>query len=258
MNKYLIINADDLNHSEAINNSIQIGIDVGIISSVSVIVNREVLKSTREIIKKNPQLSIGLHFNLSRYKPVVLPRRVPSLLINDSFSLGESRSAFFERANNFNFNEIEDELHAQVQRFIHCFGRIPEHIDSHHYVHSISPVREVVIKYSKYNNYAIRRPDRPGYFYKGELSMLLTTDRLIFTKWEKIKNIDNLSTLFESVESGWTEILCHADTLNSVLLRNINSQGYTNHYISFKVSQLLERHEIHLTNYLSLAEERNV
>ena len=104
MNKYLIINADDLNHSETINDSIQIGIDVGIISSASVIVNRKVLKSTWGIIKKNPQLSMGLHFNLSRYKPVISPYKVPSLLINSRFNLGGSRVTFFERAKNFNPN----------------------------------------------------------------------------------------------------------------------------------------------------------
>ena len=35
--------------------------------------------------------------------------------------------------------EVESEWNAQMDRYIELFGELPDHIDSHHYVHDATP-----------------------------------------------------------------------------------------------------------------------
>ena len=91
IHKQLIISADDLNHTPEINDGIGMALDAGTLTSMSVIVNRPLLPSTEAIIARRGGVSLGIHFNLSRYRPCSDSETVRTLTVNWCFEFGGQR-----------------------------------------------------------------------------------------------------------------------------------------------------------------------
>jgi hypothetical protein len=110
--RLLVINADDFGLSDGVNEGIVAAHQAYVVSSTSLMVDGPAAKKAAELARKNPTLSVGLHF--------VEPAGVD---IDDDSVL--------ERA-----------LDAQLERFVAQIGAEPTHLDSHHHVHLTRRRRE--------------------------------------------------------------------------------------------------------------------
>lgn len=107
--RYLIVNADDFGQSRGINRGIVDCHQRGIVTSTSLMVTGRALDEAVELSRANPQLAIGLHFDV----------------------WGEDERDFDTQ----DLRATRDELRRQLDRFLDVMGRPPTHIDSHRHAH---------------------------------------------------------------------------------------------------------------------------
>jgi chitin disaccharide deacetylase len=109
----LIVNADDFGFAAGVNRGIVEAYENGIVTSASLMVNRPAAGEAAAFALDHPELGVGLHVDLRRWRAPV--RLVEAL--------------------------ARRELRAQLAHFRRLIGRDPTHIDSHHHVHRAEPFR---------------------------------------------------------------------------------------------------------------------
>ena len=109
----------------------------GIVTSTTVLataaIDRELLAAARDA-----GLGLGLHVNLTLGRPL---SRARSLVDGDGRFVRDARRA----AARATVADVEREIEAQVEHFIALVKRPPTHVDTHHHVGLLEPVREVVL-----------------------------------------------------------------------------------------------------------------
>lgn len=114
----LIVRLDDVGFCHAANLAAKRILDEGVGTSVSVIVNTPWLDEAVELLRRHPEVSVGVHLTLNaewkeyRWGPVLPYTAVPSLVDADG-KFFPTRQAFF--ANNPRPEEVERELRAQIE-----------------------------------------------------------------------------------------------------------------------------------------------
>ena len=116
--KLLVVNADDFGRSTAINQGIIEGHQKGIVTSASLMTNREGFDEAVRLAKANPKLGIGLHLDLDHYFEV--EHGVGRLLKYKDASLP--------------LQTIAKDTEEQIKKVIAT--KLPvTHVDGHHHVH---------------------------------------------------------------------------------------------------------------------------
>lgn len=134
-NKYktLLIRCDDFGMSHAVNMAFKELMESGLKFSASVMFPCAWYQEAVDILKANPQITVGIHLTLNaewknyRWGPIAGRDKVPSLVDKDGYFF-PSRSTFF--ANNPKSEEIEIELRAQIERAINSGIKI-SYMDYH-------------------------------------------------------------------------------------------------------------------------------
>ena len=70
----LIVNADDFGLNKCVNRGIIKAFNNGIVTSASLLVNRNGYEDALKNISENPKLGIGIHLNVFRGKPLTNPK----------------------------------------------------------------------------------------------------------------------------------------------------------------------------------------
>jgi predicted glycoside hydrolase/deacetylase ChbG (UPF0249 family) len=127
--KELLIRADDLGFSEAVNYGILRTVTEGIIRSAGVMVNMDATPHAVRLFEHVP-CCFGLHCNVSVGRPLCDAQSVPTLVQpNGEFHTGSQyRSATQEFAST---EDLVRELRAQYHRFVELFGRKPAYFEAH-------------------------------------------------------------------------------------------------------------------------------
>ena len=132
----VVINADDFGYSEFVNRSIARSLELGRISSSTIMANAPAALEALEIAKCHPEASFGIHLNLTEFAPLTGFddwQRLGLLNVHGHFN-GNIRqlapSPLLIRA-------VSQEWDAQI-RFLRARGLRPSHLDSHHHVHTIA------------------------------------------------------------------------------------------------------------------------
>jgi predicted glycoside hydrolase/deacetylase ChbG (UPF0249 family) len=183
--RFLIINADDLGLSAAVNDGIFAAHEQGIVTSASLMVRQAAAPAAAEEAAAHPELAIGLHIDLGEW----------------IYESGAWIQAYLH-CDSDDAASVEAECRAQLERFRALLGRAPTHLDSHQHVHESEPARGVAEALAAelglpLRNRAVRYE---GGFYgqsgKGEpFPEGISPGRLI--------------ELIEALPPGWTEIGCH-------------------------------------------------
>ncbi len=97
----LIVNADDLGYTEAVNRGIVEAHRDGIVTSTTLMVDGAAAAHGVEVAEALPRLGVGLHAVVDGVEP----------------------------------DRCSDELERQLARFHELIGRAPTHVDSHHHTH---------------------------------------------------------------------------------------------------------------------------
>jgi predicted glycoside hydrolase/deacetylase ChbG (UPF0249 family) len=126
------------------------------------IVNMPTAEYASALIPKYPNLSVGIHLNLTLGRPLTPPSQIPSLI--DDHGYFHNHREMFRRAFRFKLNpyEVEKELSAQIERFM-GYGVEPTHCDSHHHIADCPGVFKVKIKLLKKYNIKRLRTHRGWY-----------------------------------------------------------------------------------------------
>lgn len=125
----LLLRADDMGFSEAVNFGIIKTIQEGLIQNCGVMVNMSATGHAVSLLRDAP-CCLGLHCNVSVGRPVCKPSEVKTL-VGENGIFHNSRQY---RDAQVEFASIEDfrrELTAQYQRFLKLFGRKPAYFEAH-------------------------------------------------------------------------------------------------------------------------------
>ncbi|SFT54836.1 YdjC-like protein [Algoriphagus locisalis] len=151
--KKLIVTADDIGIVHEVDVGAQLALYHGWINSIAVLVNKpndvngENLRSFVESLKKYSRKGtsenlfetslIGLHFTITSGSPIVDPETVPALVDEKNHFLGFQKfSREYEKPEVV--EQVKIEFEAQYQKFKNIFGREPDHLTSHHDIHTFN------------------------------------------------------------------------------------------------------------------------
>ena len=130
--KQLLIRADDVGYSYAVNVGIARSVHEGLVRSVGVMPNMpEAARGVSWLAGED--IAIGQHTNLCLGTPCADPARIPSL-VDKSGQLKSNRTyrEAYKRGEDFvNFDEAVVEIEAQRARFFEMVGRDPDYFEAH-------------------------------------------------------------------------------------------------------------------------------
>ena len=129
----VLLRLDDVGMNQSVNEAIAKVAATGIPFSVSVLFVAPRYKEAVELLKKNPQIAVGVHLALNsewrdyRWGPVLGKSAVPSLVDRDGW-FWPSEGAF--RSSHYDLGEVEREMEAQVERAL-ASGLKISYVDAH-------------------------------------------------------------------------------------------------------------------------------
>ncbi|QEQ19866.1 chitin disaccharide deacetylase [Bacillus sp. BS98] len=172
----LIVNADDFGLTEGTNYGIIDGHINGLVNSTTMMMNMPGTEHAVRLAKDYKTLGVGVHLVLTAGEPLL--KDVPSLVGKD----GEFHKQRVVREGNINPEEVEREWTAQIEKFL-SYGLTPTHLDSHHHVHGLKVLHDVLEMLASKYNVPIRRCEedravRPfsDVFYSGFYADGVTED----------------------------------------------------------------------------------
>jgi predicted glycoside hydrolase/deacetylase ChbG (UPF0249 family) len=130
----MIINADDLGLSAAVNEAIFALMAKGHVTSSSLLANAPATEEAVIESRRQKNRSFGVHLNLTEFHPLTKNARLSPIL--DNAGCFTSNLIRTTPINSQLREAIFQEWSAQIDRLL-AMGVIPSHIDSHHHVHTI-------------------------------------------------------------------------------------------------------------------------
>lgn len=124
--RLLIVNADDFGCSRGVNRGVVEAHERGIVTSASLMVNRPAASEAAEYARKHPEIAVGLHVEVRRWRV----RRRPWSFV------------WSERALR---RVVARDVALQLDRFRALMGRDPTHIDSHQHRHRGEALRPIFL-----------------------------------------------------------------------------------------------------------------
>jgi chitin disaccharide deacetylase len=181
-----IVNADDFGRSHGVNQGVAIAHHRGVVTSASLMVRWSASEEAAELALSMPQLSIGLHVDLSEWVYRDGQWDAVYAVVDDDPEaiMGESRK--------------------QLDLFRRLLGRDPTHLDSHQNVHRGEPTRSVLIAIAAELGVPLRyctcRVHHRGHYYgqsaKGQSQPAALT-------------VAAFTAILRSLAPGTTELGCH-------------------------------------------------
>lgn len=163
----VLLRLDDVGMNHSVNAAVEKFAATGIPFSASVLVVGPAYREAVEILKRYPQVSVGVHLALNaewrgyRWGPVLGTRGVPSLVGPDGSFLS-SGEAFL--ASKYDLAEVEREMDAQVQQALSSGLRIT-YVDAHMGTLQATPqLRAIQERVARKHGLAISRHFGESYF----------------------------------------------------------------------------------------------
>lgn len=244
--KRIIINADDCGISKHVDSCIEEAINLGLISSTTIMANMNDFEGAVELYKKyHDHISFGWHINLDEGIPLTRSQVLLDLgffiekdnqmLLNGS---AFSRSFFNKEVR----HAIKTELRCQWEKLCDN-GVIISHVDGHHFIHTQPSM--VQIMPSLFKELGINRCRHVSNYGHSGLSALARSLWAFLYKSRGVRMPDTFSALGDYFNNrflpqGLTiELMCHPGHLNKkyqeeiALLRTINLQDWESEMITY-------------------------
>lgn len=147
----VIINADDFGKDHFVNIAIAEQLLKGNITSTTIMANADGFDEAIRLAKQYPNISYGVHLSLDEYAPV----STQTVFVDKG--IVDADTGLFIKGKIWHVS-IDDELkkavsaewNAQIRKITDA-GIIPSHVDSHHHVHTIPALKEVLLDVLKRN-----------------------------------------------------------------------------------------------------------
>jgi len=235
MSKQLIVNADDYGRAPGVSWGILAAHREGIVTSTSVMINQPGVEEQLAQALACPGLGVGLHLVFTAWRPVLPAEEVPGLVDDNGLFL--EQHDVWARAEQIPLAQLQAELSAQLERFIGLAGRLPDHLDCHHFVHLYPPFFQVYADLAAQFQLPLRVPFPPetefeqaaktlpfleGFPRDLVRGMIVTNsalikarrlahpDRFIGTFFgREALALDTLLGHLDTLQDGVTELMCH-------------------------------------------------
>ncbi len=252
--KNLIVNADDLGWTAGVNRGIVEGHRQGLITSTSLLANGAAFADGVSLAKKNPELGVGVHLNLSDGLPTAPPAAVKGLLNGHGTFEGGPESLLLRLAKrSLHVEEVEREWNAQIEK-IRDAGVQPTHLDGHKHVQMLPGLFEAALRLAKkYRIGAIRvshedsklravlssgKDQKTSVLLKQGVQArglkllahdakdlahragIATTDYFCGIAQTGVLMREGVERLLEILPEGYTELMCHPGYADDDLLRS--------------------------------------
>jgi predicted glycoside hydrolase/deacetylase ChbG (UPF0249 family) len=125
----VIVNADDLGMTPAVNAGIAAAFERGIVTSASLMVRQQAAPAGAAYARAQPALAVGLHIDLGQWD-----------YVNGDWIVA------YEHCDRDDPAAVEREVRAQLGLFRELMGRDPTHLDSHQHVHMDEPPASVAAR----------------------------------------------------------------------------------------------------------------
>jgi predicted glycoside hydrolase/deacetylase ChbG (UPF0249 family) len=275
--KKLLVNADDLGLSSAINKGIIQSHLTGIVTSTSIVASGTAFTEGVQLAKECPTLGVGVHLTLVEENSVAEPDAIPTLAPNGVLphSYGDLMKKVLTAR--ISLSEIEREFRAQIEKCLRSGIKL-SHVDSHQHTHALPLIFPIALRLA--NDYAIpgiriprawprfRDLSANRSFGKCALCVLAHTDGLLFHRGD-CKSTKGFVGLFESgalneiallsildnLAEGTTELVCHpgcADPSPRYASWNKRRQLELASLTSDSARAAIRRNNIQLINYSQL------
>lgn len=142
----VIINADDLGKSSAVNREIGYALSNGHITSSTILANTLYWDEVHNIVDSNPQASFGIHLNLTEGKALTESSLFRALGVVDNDNNFTSNIKTLDLSNSDLLEAIYLEWDEQMHKVI-CDEKINiTHVDGHHHIHTDIRLLKVLIR----------------------------------------------------------------------------------------------------------------
>ncbi len=259
--KTLLIRCDDLGMSHSVNMAFKELMESGLKFSASVMFPCAWYQEALDILKANPQITVGIHLTLNaewknyRWGPIAGKDKVPSLVDSNGYFF-PSRATFF--ASNPKEEEIEIELRAQIERAISSGIKI-SYVDYHMGTAVEKPEhRAIVEKLAEEYGLAISR-----YFGEVDVESMYSVDidkkqDFLFTLSEKL-DVEKINLLVCHIGKDHPELQAMID-MNSFGLPDMSKhrEAELNALITATRQNIFEKNNIKLINYRDLINQNGL
>jgi len=200
----LIVNADDLGLSEAVNEGILQVVRAGTATAVALLVNPPHEADLRPFLEAG--VSLGLHLNLTRGRPCLPAAKIPAL-VDETGQFLSAREQMLARLEE---PQARAELTAQLERFQEMAGQPPEQVSFHKHLHVLDErVWAMVMQLAREAGAWLRTVDAPTR-RRCRAGGVATTDHFLGgVQPAPYWTLERLQEELGRVGEGVTELMCH-------------------------------------------------
>ncbi len=231
----LIVNADDYGRSQGVSRGIREAHQRGIVTSTTVMINQTGVRDELAAALQFPGLGVGLHLVFTAGRPFLTPGRLGGWVDDQGRFLDQH--TVWARAESLDPAALREEFLAQVDRFRVWAGRLPDHLDCHHFAHLYPPFFAAYVDVAAEAGLPLRVPFPPetalahaaprlpyleGFPRDVVRGMIVTDSALLLARpvkyadrfvssffGRKAVTLDHLLALLDGLRPGTTELMCH-------------------------------------------------
>lgn len=243
--KKIIINADDFGMSTSVNKGIIEAMTNGVVSSTTIMMNMPKAQEAIELAKKYHITSIGIHLNLTKGYPILPKEEIPLLVLEN----GKVKDMRKELITPEVKEQIKKEFTAQIESF-YLHKMVPTHLDSHHHIHMLEGINEVVKELAnKYN-----LPTRAFNFNESiNADELRTPNFLDCAFYGPRVSTENLLNILTKNNQGIVEIMVHPGYVDQELIEisiyNDKRKEELDILTSQQIIEFVNKHNIQIVSF---------
>jgi hypothetical protein len=254
---YLLIRSDDAGMSHSVNMALERLMQAGMPLSVSVMFPTPWYQETVQILKRHPEVAVGVHLTLNsewknyRWGPVLGRTAVPTLVDADGYFFPSSEALHQHHPD---VREVEQELRAQIERATHSGLKI-DYVDYHMGTARRYPeFREVAERLAKeyrlgMSEYFGEAQGDPQY----EAAPAAKTDSLLALV-QRLRPGVSLLVTHVGIDNEELGALLDMNTDGGLADMSKNRQGELDAVTSRRFREALKARDVRLVNYRQLIE----
>ena len=251
----LILRADDIGYSEAVNYGIEKSIREGLITSAGIMPNMPYAKHGYDLVK-NMHVCLGQHTNLCVGYPCADPKQIPSLLDDDGkfISSKKYRDAFKKGIDLINVDEAVIEVEAQYHRYCEIVGEKPKYFEAHA-LPSKNLMKALEIVAEKYELKLNRMTPMDEYGDFDGIKVRALSANIMGENYNPFHDL-KLGILNHEAEPYPMVFVCHPGYIDSILLKTssltLNRTKEVEMLCNPLVKEWLDSHNVELISYENL------
>jgi predicted glycoside hydrolase/deacetylase ChbG (UPF0249 family) len=254
---YLIIRSDDAGMSHSVNMALERLIGTGMPVSVSVMFPTPWYQETVEMLKRHPDVAVGIHLTLNsewknyRWGPVLGRTAVPTLVDADGYFFPSSEALY---QNHPDLTQVENELRAQIDRAKKSGLRI-DYVDFHMGTATRYPeFRDITERLAREFGFGMSTYfEEPEWDPQYRAAPADKTDSLVALVG-RLKPAFNLVVTHVGIDGQELGALLDMNTDGGLADMSKNRQGELDALTSPRFREALKNHHVQLITYRQLIE----